>query len=128
MRVRVERLSVHRDERGELYEPLAPELLGSQRNVHVVMTRPEGIRGNHYHKHGTETFVLEGPALVRVREGGDVRDLAVPPHEVHRFTIPPGVAHAIQNKGDRAGLIVAFNTHPHDRSAPDVVREVLIPG
>jgi hypothetical protein len=45
---------------------------------------------------------------------------------VWRFAIPPGVAHAFKNTGDRTALIASFNTEIHDPNAQDVEREVLI--
>jgi uncharacterized RmlC-like cupin family protein len=67
-----------------------------------------------------------GPALVRVREQGNPRDYNVPAGAVHRFLIPPGVPHAIQNTGPDPCVMVGFNTVPHDPVRPDTLREVLI--
>jgi mannose-6-phosphate isomerase-like protein (cupin superfamily) len=69
-----------------------------------------------------------GPALVRFRTRGTIGDIEVPEGEAHRFTIPPGVSHAVCNTGSEPALLVAFNTVAHDPAAPDVVRDVLIPG
>ncbi len=124
--VLVERLANHRDPRGSVTEPLRPEEFSAQRNAHVVLTEPGCIRGNHYHVRGTEILTVYGPALVRIREAGEDRDTTVPEGEAYRFTLPPGVPHAILNTGRAPILMVAFNTEPHDPAAPDVVREVLI--
>jgi dTDP-4-dehydrorhamnose 3,5-epimerase-like enzyme len=125
--LRVERLPLRADHRGAVTEPLRPDELPAQRNVHVVLTAPGQVRGNHRHRRGTEVLTVYGPALVRTREpGGDVLDHPVADGEAVRFTIPPGVAHAVRNTGDHPMLIVAFNTEPHDPAAPDVVAEVLI--
>lgn len=43
-----------------------------------------------------------------------------------RFTIPPGVPHAVLNTGSAPGLVVSFDSEAHDPAAPDVVREPLI--
>ena len=115
-----------RDARGFLFEPAGPEVLPSQKNVHVVMTEPGAIRGNHYHERGVEVATVVGPALVRFREDGQVRDLRVPEGEVHRFTIPPGVGHAFQNTGTRPLPLVAFSTCAFDATNPDIVRDPLI--
>lgn len=122
----VESLPVHRDSRGGVFEPLAPAELAGQRNVHVVVTEPGAVRGNHYHRRGTEVLTVMGPALVRTRQGAEVTDTEVPAGEVVRFTIPPGVAHAIRNTGTSPTVLVSFNTELHDPRDPDVVREVLI--
>ncbi len=128
--VHVERLAVHSDPRGAVYEPLLPEQLPQQQNVHVVVTEPGHVRGNHYHTAGCELLTVLGPALVRWREGANatspVGEQVVAAGEAYRFTIPGGVAHAIQATGPGPMLIVAFNTELFDRERPDAVRCVVI--
>jgi dTDP-4-dehydrorhamnose 3,5-epimerase-like enzyme len=125
-RLIVERVQFSVDARGLVIEPITEGCIAAQRNAHAVLTEPGGIRGNHYHQRGTEICVVLGPALVRVREGGVVRDCCVPEGEAFRFTFPPGVAHAFQNRGPRTMFLISFNTVPHDPARPDVVRDVLI--
>ena len=114
------------DARGWVIEPVSESWLARQRNVHVVLTEPGGIRGNHFHQRATEIFVVMGPALVRVREAGGLRDVSVPEGQALRFTIPPGIAHAIKNTGTRPMILMSFNTQPHDRAHPDTVPAMLI--
>jgi UDP-2-acetamido-2,6-beta-L-arabino-hexul-4-ose reductase len=122
----VERITPFSDARGLVVEPLTTDLIAAQQNVHIVLTEPGCIRGNHYHMRGTEITLVIGPALARIREGGEVRDTIVPDGEAFRFTIPAGVPHAFQNIGTKPIVLVGFNTEPHDRTRPDVVQEVLI--
>ncbi len=126
-RVVITRLAVHADARGAVFEPLEPQLLGGWRNVHAVITEPGAVRGNHRHLRGTEVSSVSGAALVRYHEGGEIREVRVPPGAVWRFRFPPGVAHAFKNTGDRSFLIVSFNTELHDPAAPDAERVELIP-
>lgn len=126
MNVIRESIPVHSDERGLVFEPIGAEALSRQQNVHVVTTLPGFVRGNHAHRHSTETVVVLGPALVRYRETGVTEDVRVGNGEVVRFDFPPGVPHAIQNTGDRPSLLVAFADVPHDAQHSDTVREVLI--
>jgi UDP-2-acetamido-2,6-beta-L-arabino-hexul-4-ose reductase len=123
---RCEPITLHCDARGFVFEPVVSGELPAQRNVHVVLTEPGGIRGNHFHRRATEISVVAGPGLVRVRLAEGVRDFVVPAGEVWRFDFPPGVPHAFKNTGERAQFLVAFNTEAHDPAQPDVVREVLI--
>lgn len=116
----------HRDQRGAVFEPLAADAIADFRNVHVVLSEPDAIRGNHYHVRGTEVTTVVGPTLVRFREAGTVRDVVVPAGEVWRFRFPPKVPHAFRNIGDRLGVIASFNTEEHDQAAPDAVREVIL--
>ena len=126
MKASVEVVKFPKDQRGFVLEPLAVELIAAQKNAHVVMTEPGCIRGNHYHEHGTEVAVVVGPALVRVREDGVLRDITVPPGEAYRFTLPPRVSHAFQNTGTGPMLLVAFNTMAFDAAKPDVISDGLI--
>jgi UDP-2-acetamido-2,6-beta-L-arabino-hexul-4-ose reductase len=123
----IEIVSFPQDQRGFVLEPLGADLIAAQKNVHVAMTEPGAIRGNHYHEHGTEIAVAVGPALVRLREDGVIRDVNVPAGEAYRFTLPPRVGHAFQNTGTKTMLLVAFNTAVFDAARPDVIRDTLIP-
>ena len=126
MRVLAEEITIHQDQRGVVFEALSPDALASQRNVHVVMTEPGGIRGNHQHQLGTEIVIVYGPALVRLRDGEEIEDREVAEGCVVRLTIPPGVSHAFKNTGQQPNLLICFNTEVHDRNNPDVVPDVLI--
>lgn len=122
--VEIQTLVAHRDARGFLYEPLDTAQLTEYRNVHVVVSEPGAVRGNHRHIVGVETTTLTGPALVRYRSEDMVQDVAVPAGEIWRFRFPAGVPHAFRNDGDRPMVLVSFNTVEHDPA--DTVREVLI--
>jgi len=125
-RYTIERLQPREDLRGTVLEPIGPDVLPEQRNVHVVVSAPGAVRGNHYHRRGTEILTVYGPALVRLRDAGAVEDVRAASGEVLRLTLPPGVAHAVRNVGDAPMLIVSFSTAPHDHDDPDVVRDMLL--
>lgn len=125
-RTLIEPLAAFCDARGSLFEPLNDRELAAQRNVHVVLTEPDCIRGNHYHPHSTEVTAVVGPCLVRLKEGEGIRDVAVPAGETWRFTIPPGVVHAYRNTGKSLMVLVSFNTSAHDPANPDTVRETIL--
>ena len=72
-RVRIESMKTHRDTRGALFEPLDDAGLAAQRNVHVVLTQPQEVRGNHVHALATETTTVVGPCQVRLKESGAIR-------------------------------------------------------
>lgn len=124
--VQPETVPCHRDQRGLVFEPIDVPALLQQRNTHVVVTQPGHVRGNHYHPVGTEVCVVFGPALIRVRENGVVRDHPVGDGELQRFVFPPGVSHAYKNTGTTPLFSIAFNTVALDRANPDMVRDVLI--
>lgn len=122
----IETLTTHRDTRGALFEPLNDAELATQKNVHVVLTLPNEVRGNHRHLAATETTCVVGPCLVRLKEAGSIRDVEVPAGEVRRFTIPPGVVHAYRNTGATVMVLVSFSTHPHDPAGADTRRETIL--
>jgi dTDP-4-dehydrorhamnose 3,5-epimerase-like enzyme len=122
----VEQLKAHRDPRGTLFEPLNDAELAGQRNVHVVLTQPHEVRGNHVHLTAVETTTVVGPCLIRLRESGAIRDLAIPSGETWRLTIPPGVVHAFRNTGEGVMVLISFSTNLHDPTGGDTLREVIL--
>jgi len=123
---RIESIKTHHDPRGSLFEPLNAAELAGQQNVHVVLTRPNGVRGNHSHRTAVETTIVMGPCLVRLKEAGELRDVEVPAGETWRFTIPPGVVHAYRNIGNTMMVLVSFSTRPHDPEGSDTLREQIL--
>ncbi|MBM3299043.1 MAG: WxcM-like domain-containing protein, partial [Deltaproteobacteria bacterium] len=118
MTVRCQKLPVIVDSRGVVFEPIDPSSFPRQRNVHVVISEPGVVRGNHYHLRGEETLVATGPALVRFREDGVLREIQVQARDAYLFVFPPGVPHAIKNLGEGANVLIAFNTVEHDPQRP----------
>jgi dTDP-4-dehydrorhamnose 3,5-epimerase-like enzyme len=124
--VRIEALVAFRDARGNLFEPLDDRGLAAQKNVHVVLTEPGHVRGNHVHQRSTETTTVVGPCLVRLKGPAGLRDIAVPADAIWRFTIPPGITHAYRNTGSQPMTMVSFNTRVHDPGDSDTLREVIL--
>jgi dTDP-4-dehydrorhamnose 3,5-epimerase-like enzyme len=124
--VRIETLPAFRDARGALFEPLDERGLAAQKNVHVVLTAPGEVRGNHRHQHSSETTTVVGPCLVRLKGPTGSCDVEVPDGAVWRFTIPPGIAHAYRNTGSQVMTMVSFNTHVHEPGGGDTLREPIL--
>ncbi len=120
-RVVVQSVKTHRDARGSLFEPLSDAELAGQKNVHVVLTQPNEVRGNHVHRTAVETTSVVGPCLIRLKEDGSIRDL-----EIWRLTIPPGVVHAFRNTGESMMVLVSFSTNLHDPTGSDTQREQIL--
>jgi dTDP-4-dehydrorhamnose 3,5-epimerase-like enzyme len=126
MMTRIEPVKTFRDARGALFEPLTDAELAGQKNVHVVLTQPNEVRGNHVHLTAVETTSVVGPCLVRLKENDVIRDVEVPAGEIWRFTIPPGVVHAYRNTGPDVMVLVSFSTNLHDPSGADTRRETIL--
>jgi dTDP-4-dehydrorhamnose 3,5-epimerase len=122
----VQPVKTHRDVRGALFEPLNDHELRAQKNVHVVLTEPNEVRGNHVHRTATETTSVVGPCHIRLKEGGVIRDIEVGEGEICRLIIPPGVVHAFRNIGAAAMVLVSFSTNLHDASGADTAREQIL--
>ncbi len=113
-------IDLRTDSRGMVFEPLQAAELAAQRNVHVVINQPGCIRGNHRHRAATEILTVQGPALVRWSEGGEVAEQSVAAGVLIRFVFGPGVAHAVKNTGSDPTLLVAFADRVHDPANPDI--------
>jgi dTDP-4-dehydrorhamnose 3,5-epimerase-like enzyme len=122
----IEPVKTHRDARGSLFEPLSDAELAAQKNVHVVLTQPNEVRGNHVHLTAVETTTVVGPCLVRLKEIDGIRNIQVPTGEIWRFTIPPGVVHAYRNTGDTVMILVSFSTNLHDPTGAETRREIIL--
>jgi UDP-2-acetamido-2,6-beta-L-arabino-hexul-4-ose reductase len=122
----IEIVPTHRDARGLLFEPVDDGLLRGIRNVHVVMSEPGVVRGNHRHLVGQEISVVVGPAEIRLKEDGVLRDLSVPVGETWRLTIPAGVTHAYRNPGPGPMVLIGCNSEVHNPTQPDAVREEIL--
>ena len=85
MSIKYNNLRVVSDSRGFVFEPLPADALSYQRNVHVVVSDPGVIRGNHYHPEGEERIAVVGPSLVRFRENDKFKDIEIPAGEVMPF-------------------------------------------
>lgn len=114
MAIEFEVLETFDDARGAAFEPVGGEALAGFRNVHVVLTEPGHVRGNHRHPRGSETLIVRGPALFVAEDGGARETREIAEDQVLRVRLGPGVAHAVKNTGDRPMLIVSFGTEPFD--------------
>lgn len=126
MTVLIEDLRTVINNNGVLFEPLNDHELTGQGNVHVTLTEPGRVRGNHFHIAGREMITVFGATLVRYREGETTHEVVVADNEIKRFTFPAGVAHAFKNIGTKTSTQIAFNTEVHDPAKPDTVKMVLI--
>jgi dTDP-4-dehydrorhamnose 3,5-epimerase-like enzyme len=126
MTVHWEPVTIHKDQRGWVFEPLNEDHFINQKNAHVVLTEPGAIRGNHYHQHGTEIIAICGPALVRFRDDNQIEDVQIPADEAYRFSFPPGIAHTIQNTGNKPNITIAFNSRAHACTQKETDKDILI--
>jgi UDP-2-acetamido-2,6-beta-L-arabino-hexul-4-ose reductase len=126
MKVSIEKIDLSADPRGFVFMALPSDRLTEQRSIHIAVTQPGCVRGNHYHRMGTEVLIVFGPGLVRLRDQSKMEDIRVGNGEVVRFILPAGVSHALKNIGVQPTTLIAFSTTAQIEDGSDTVADVLI--
>jgi mannose-6-phosphate isomerase-like protein (cupin superfamily) len=130
MKIQISELSNSGDARGLSFTAPAEALafVGRMADVHLASTRPNAVRGNHYHLKRREAIVVlpgapwsfhwdEGPgtpAQHRAFDGGRAV-LAL---------VAPGTSHAVRNDGAEPLWLVAISSETYD-PAESVARKVV---
>ena len=90
---------------------------------------PGCVRGNHFHHEKREVLIIEhGDEWTLLWDDGSERnsqEKSFTKPGVVTVLVPPGCAHAIENRGAGPMRIVAISDRPYDKGAPDVHRRVL---
>lgn len=118
-------LALHSDARGQLFEAVK-SLHGGQ--CFLSTTRPGITRGNHYHHHKLERFlVVSGEATIRVRKllTGDTMEFQVSGREPAYVDMPALHTHNITNTGSGDLLTLFWSHEIFDPAAPDTFPEVV---
>jgi UDP-2-acetamido-2,6-beta-L-arabino-hexul-4-ose reductase len=99
--------------------------------IFVSRTVPGITRGNHYHHTKTEKFfVLEGRALIRMRQihGSEVVEYEVSGEDFRVIDIPPGFTHSIENVGSGTMVTLFWASEIFDPDHTDThFLPVLVP-
>jgi UDP-2-acetamido-2,6-beta-L-arabino-hexul-4-ose reductase len=113
------RPELHEDPRGTLGELLRRPDFGQ---VFASTTRPGVVRGNHYHDHKAERFiVLRGQAKVRLRrlDQAEVHEYEVDGGRFEAVVIPPGYVHSLENVGGDELVVLFWSDEVFCADAPD---------
>lgn len=112
-------LKLNTDPRGTLFEAARG---GGGGQTFLSWTEPGVTRGDHFHLHKVERFlVLQGEAVIRIRRvlGGPVMEYHVNGEQPAPVDMPVLHTHSIQNTGKQP-LLTLFWTHDlFDPAAPD---------
>ena len=122
------RLSPRSDARGRLVETVRAHGQGGQ--SFVSTTVPGVTRGEHYHLHKIERFVvLEGEAVIALRRmfTSDVLEFAVSGSDPVAIDMPTMWAHNITNVGHGALTTLFWTDTLFDPEAPDTTPEPVRP-
>ena len=118
-------LALRADNRGELFEAVK-SLHGGQ--CFLSTTRPGVTRGNHYHHHKLERFlVVGGEATIRVRKllTGETVEFPVTGRKPAYVDMPALHTHNITNTGSGDLLTLFWSHEIFDPAAPDTFPEVV---
>ncbi len=121
------RPTVHRDDRGSLFECV--KYLPAQGQVFASTTAPGVQRGNHYHTRKYEKFcVLAGQAVIRLRWMGsdDVIEFPVSGDEPTVVDMPVFWAHHIENVGDDELMTLFWANEIFDPDDADTWAEPVV--
>ena len=116
------RLSKKEDARGWLVENESQIVKDSMKHFLFSVSKPNVIRGQHYHKRKTEWFlVVKGKALIVFEDinNSERKSIEVDGERAEIIEMPPMLAHAIKNIGDDDLYLMAIVNEPLDRKDPD---------
>jgi len=116
--------AVRGDQRGELFE--AVRAAGGQAQVFVSSTRPGFTRGNHFHLHKVERFVvLRGSAVISLRRlfTEEVVHVPVSGERPAVLDMPTLWTHAITNTGEDELVTLFHADEVFDPERPDTYPE-----
>jgi len=115
---------VRGDQRGELFETV--RVLGGESQVFFSTTRPGFTRGQHYHLHKVERFlVLRGTGVIRLRKlfSHEVVEFPVSGDRPAIVDMPTMWVHSITNTGDDELITLFFADELFDPEQPDTYPE-----
>jgi UDP-2-acetamido-2,6-beta-L-arabino-hexul-4-ose reductase len=112
-------LEMRSDERGVLFEAVKG---GGGGQTFLSTTKPGIIRGNHFHLHKVERFlVIQGEAIIRIRKvlSQVVYEFRVTGDTPTPVDMPTLHTHSIENVGAKELLTLFWTHEPFDPNNPD---------
>ena len=131
MKIKVKKLDKKVDSRGWFAEVIRLEDLDKHEKfgqIHISIAKPGQIKGQHYHARKTEWFcVLKGRGLLILidKKTRQKKKIVVGEDIMVNIKIPPGVWHAIENKGKDDLYLLAYISEPFNPNDPDTYYEEL---
>lgn len=117
------KLTIHKDERGELAEIFKIPNVGQ---VHYSTSVPGTVRGNHYHTRKREYFcVIEGQGKIRLRDrdSGKIKEHIVTGQELEVVEMPINWTHSIENIGENEMKLIVWTNEVFNPNDPDTFKE-----
>lgn len=129
MKIKIKKLNVKVDNRGWFTEIIRLEDLGKNKEfgqIHISIAKPGQIKGKHYHARKTEWFcVLKGKGLLTLidKKTSEKKKINVSEDQLKTIKIPPGIWHAIENKGNEDMYLLAYISESYNPKDPDTYYE-----
>lgn len=116
-------IKVNEDQRGKYVEVFKIPGCGQ---VSYATSKPEAIRGNHYHKRKKEIIcVIDGEAIIRIRnrENNEIKEYQVSGRNLQAFEMPIGWTHSIKNTGKEELKLLIWANEIFNQDEPDTYAE-----
>lgn len=123
------KLKRYQDKRGSLSENTRSAIFDSTKHFFISRSKPDVIRGNHYHLRKSEWFyVVQGKCRIYVKDikTGEKEAMTVNDQQDLMVNIRPKTAHAFKNVGSKELILLALVNEVHDQSDPDTYEYKLI--
>lgn len=118
-------LHPHEDPRGSFTEIFH----SSSGQTSVNISHPGISKGNHYHHHKHEKYVvLKGECLIRLRKLGtsEIKEIHSDGDHLEIIDIPPGYAHSITTLGKEDSITLMWANETFDPKDPDTFYEEVL--
>lgn len=122
-------LNKRTDSRGWLLENAVPGFIREIKHFFIVETKPGSVRGNHYHHHKREWFVvLQGKAQVIFYDlkTKKKRRFVIKGQSKKFIETKPMIVHAIKNIGKEKLIMLAFVNEVFDIKNPDTYSRIIL--
>jgi dTDP-4-dehydrorhamnose 3,5-epimerase len=124
----IEDLTIHRDQRGALYEVLrfSSQDIPSGGQIYVYTVTPNERRGDHFHNQKSEWFTCiagQVRVLMKTKNGKLINEL-LDAEAPKLIFAGPGTSHAVVNETQEISVIMAYASKEFDQENPDTYTEL----
>lgn len=119
----IKRLDKIEDERGYFVELLKSDSFGQ---ISVNIINPGCVKGNHYHHHKHEKFIiLNGQSTIKLRQcySSEIESICVSEKKIEIIDIPPGYVHSIENRSESPAIFLIWSNEIFDIEKTDTKYE-----
>jgi UDP-2-acetamido-2,6-beta-L-arabino-hexul-4-ose reductase len=123
MRVDIRKIEKREDARGWLIEVLRGDVIGEEiKHIHFSISKPNAVRGKHYHKRKIEWFcVVKGIAKLILEDLNtkESKELILSEENLLLVEIHPYIVHTLQNIGNSDMCLIAIVNEVFNPKDPD---------